>query len=194
DGTRDATAWAGPHDGILAIDLSEDGAPDGVIDQIKEINFALWAPGAGSDMAALEQVFDTNHDGTLDAADAQWRSFRIWQDANGDGASQAGEVHTLDELGIAYIGLTPTGPAQQLSDGSAIQGLSTFAWTDGRTGLAGDVALAFDAVPVDETWPMAAPVSTGHQIAYQWSGRDDLNGERESHILNAADRPGAPAA
>src|SRR5262249_37538611 len=71
DGQRDRTAWAGPHDGLLAIDLGADGegGPDGMIDQTKEIVFTEWAPGTGSDMAALRQAFDTNHDGKLDAAD-----------------------------------------------------------------------------------------------------------------------------
>jgi hypothetical protein len=145
DGVRDATAWAGRNDGILAIDVGEDGsvAPDGVIDQSREIDFGDWAPGATSDMAALRQVFDTNHNGWLDAGDAQWSSFRIWQDRNGDGVSQPGEVKTLTQLGITGIDLNPAGPGQQLPDGSMIQGLSSYTRADGTTGTAADVALSF---------------------------------------------------
>jgi hypothetical protein len=94
-------------------------------------------------MAALRAAFDTNHNATLDSGDARWSEFRIWQDANGDGVSQAGEVRTLDALGIASIGLDPAGPSQNFSDGSAIQGLASFTRTDGTTGAAGDVALAY---------------------------------------------------
>ena len=142
---REQTAWVGKGDGLLAIDLGADGSfnGDGVIDQTKEIEFAAWAPGATSDMAALRQVFDTNGNGWLDPGDAQWASFRVWQDANEDGLSQPGEVKTLAQLGITGIDLTPTGPAQQLPDGSTIQGLSTFMRADGTTGIAGDVGLAF---------------------------------------------------
>jgi hypothetical protein len=145
-GTREMTAWASGGDGFLAIDLGADGSlnPDGVIDQSKEIIFTQWAPGTTSDMAALRQVFDTNHNGMLDAGDAMWSDFRVWQDANGDGVSQPGEVRTLADLGVTSVGLTPSGPAQQLADGSVIQGTSTFTRADGTTGLAGDVALAFD--------------------------------------------------
>jgi hypothetical protein len=75
--------------------------------------------------------------------DAQWSSFRVWQDANQDGLSQPGEVKTLAQLGITGIDLNPTGPAQQLPDGSMIQGLSTFTRADGTTGTAGDVMLSF---------------------------------------------------
>ncbi|MEY9427047.1 hypothetical protein ABH975_002362 [Bradyrhizobium ottawaense] len=140
------TAWVGGNDGLLAIDLAANGGigPDGVIDQAKEIAFSAWAPGSTSDMAALRQVFDTNHDGQLSSGDERWGDFRIWQDSNGDGFSQAGEVHGLSDFGISSIDLNPTGTPSVLSDGSVIQGLSSYTRTDGTTGLAGDVALATD--------------------------------------------------
>ncbi|PJG51655.1 hypothetical protein CVM73_30110 [Bradyrhizobium forestalis] len=144
-GGREHTAWISGGDGLLAIDLGDDGSagPDGVIDQSKEIVFTAWAPGTTSDMAALVQVFDTNHNSQLDAADSRWSEFRIWQDANGDGISQAGEVKTLDAIGIASIGLQPSGPSQTLTDGSAISGLANFVWRDGATGAAADVSFAY---------------------------------------------------
>src|SRR5262249_15676489 len=74
-----------------------------------------------------------------------WEDFRIWQDANGDGISQPGEVRTLSDLGITSIGLNPSGPSQMLTDGSVIQGVSTFTWADGSTGSAGDVGLVHDS-------------------------------------------------
>jgi hypothetical protein len=145
DGQRVQTAWASSGDGFLAIDLGAGGqaGPDGVIDQSKEIVFTEWASGTTSDMQALRQVFDTNHDGELDSGDALWSDFRIWQDANGNGVSDPGEVKTLDQLGITSIDLNPTGPAQHFADGSVIQGLSTFTRADGTTGVAADVALAY---------------------------------------------------
>jgi uncharacterized membrane protein YGL010W len=147
EGGRERTAWIGPGNGFLAIDLKADGeaGPDGVIDQAKEIVFTQWSPGAASDMAALRAMFDTNHDATLDFGDARWSEFRIWQDANGDGVSQPGEVKTLDDLGISSIGLEPAGPSRNFPDGSAILGLAGFTRTDGTVGSAADVALAYQA-------------------------------------------------
>jgi len=75
-------------------------------------------------MAALRQVFDTNHDGKLDAEDDRWSEFRIWQDRNQDGISQASELVTLDQAGIQSIDLTPAGSAVHFADGSAISGTS----------------------------------------------------------------------
>jgi hypothetical protein len=137
---RERTAWVAGGDGLLAIDLGGDGA----IDQTREIVFTGWAPGTASDMAALRLVFDTNRNGALDAGDARWSEFRIWQD-DGDGVSQSGEVRTLDALGIASIDLNPGGPAQGLGDGSVIQGVSRYTRADGTSGTAGDVALAYAA-------------------------------------------------
>jgi 20S proteasome alpha/beta subunit len=144
-GVREHTAWASSGDGILAIDLAAGGStgPDGIIDQTKEIVFTAWAPGSTSDMAALEQVFDTNHNGQLDSGDQRWGEFRIWQDANGDGVSQSGELKTLDAAGISSIGLDPKGAAQTFADGSAISGLANFVWKDGTSGTAADVSFAY---------------------------------------------------
>jgi hypothetical protein len=146
-GGREHTAWAGNNDGFLAIDLAADGTsgPDGVIDQAKEIVFTEWSPGAASDMAALRAVFDTDHNGLLDHGDARWSEFRVWQDANGDGVSEPGELNTLDALGLASIGLEPAGAPQGFPDGSAIQGLASFTRADGTTGTAADVTLAYQA-------------------------------------------------
>lgn len=148
-GQRVQTAWADRGDAFLAIDVGADGeaGPDGIIDQAKEIVFTQWAPGATSDMQALRQVFDTNRNGALDAGDARWSEFRIWQDANSDGISDAGEVGTLAQLGITSIGLNPGGPAQSFGDGSAIGGLSGYTRADGTTGIAADVSLAYRNAP-----------------------------------------------
>jgi 20S proteasome alpha/beta subunit len=163
DGQPVPTAWAGAGDGFLAIDLGANGqaGPDGVINQAKEIEFTQWAPGTTSDMQALQQVFDTDHNGELDPGDALWSDFRVWQDANGNGISDPGEVKTLDQLGITSINLNPTGPAQQFADGSAIQGLSTYTLANGKTGVAADVTLAYGAAAASPTDPTSPPIAAG---------------------------------
>ncbi len=44
DGIADGSAWAGPADGWLAIDVAADGSagPDGLINQAKELAFTMW--------------------------------------------------------------------------------------------------------------------------------------------------------
>jgi YD repeat-containing protein len=135
DGQQHRTAWASSGEGVLAIDA--DG--DGKINQRQEVVFTDWAPGTTSDMQALEEVFDTNHNGKLDASDMRWKDFRVLVD---------GKTETLDQLNIASIDLTPQGNPIGFSDGSSINGTSMFTRTDGSTGLAGDAAFRYDTVPV----------------------------------------------
>ncbi|MGV2021216.1 hypothetical protein [Agrobacterium sp. 22-223-1] len=154
DGAWDATAWVGPQDGFLAINLGINGASgsDGVINQAKELAFTLWPTeeqgSTNSDLEALRFVFDTNNDGLLSAEDARWSEFRVWQDINQNGLSEAGELSTLDQLGIKYINLIPTPDgAREFMDGSAITGTSFLEKVDGKTQLVGDVRLAYQPSP-----------------------------------------------
>lgn len=150
DGIRDQTAWIGPNDGFLAIDLGTDGSagPDGIIDQARELAFALWpendATSDISDLEGLRLVFDTNHDNVLDANDARWNEFRIWRDSNQNGVSDAGELLTMSEAGIKLVNLIPNSAgAQAFDDGSAITGTSSYETTNGQTHLVADASLAW---------------------------------------------------
>jgi hypothetical protein len=100
DGYDERTAWAAADDAFLVIDLAADGAAggDGRIDQAKELAFPNWLPEAErdgtSDLEALAQAFDSNVDGVLNAGDARWGEFRVWQDKNQNGVVD----HDLDEM------------------------------------------------------------------------------------------------
>jgi hypothetical protein len=137
DGDQHRTAWAGPGDGVLMIDVNGNGT----IDAPEEFQFTLWDPTAASDLEALAHVFDTDHDGTLDAGDARFGQFKVLV-TNPDGTTT---MKTLAQLGIASIGLTPDHDGRTLPDGSRILGSTTFSRTDGTTGAAADVSLAYDA-------------------------------------------------
>ncbi|MGG6898584.1 adhesin [Rhizobium sp. BR 315] len=160
DGARDGTAWVGPQDGFLAIDLGEDGqaGPDGKIDQSKELAFSEWATpeqvaangGSVSDLDGLRLAFDTNHDNVLDANDARWSEFRVWRDVNQNGIVDDGELQTMSQAGIKLINLLSTSNGSQtFSDGSAITGTSSYQTTDGTSHyLVGDATLAYQpAIP-----------------------------------------------
>ncbi|KVK46331.1 hypothetical protein L901_24725 [Agrobacterium sp. D14] len=164
DGKRDATAWVGPSDGLLTIDLGADtGAPgpDGKINRPEEVAFSLWkseeqrlaelkAQGIDdtgrpvTDLEGLRFAFDTNQDNILDNRDARWSEFRIWQDFNQNGTADDGELSTMEAEGIAFIDLLPSEQdAKAFPDGSLIAGTSSAKRIDGTSILVGDVALAY---------------------------------------------------
>ncbi|MEI6398222.1 MAG: hypothetical protein WCO71_05580, partial [Pseudomonadota bacterium] len=137
DGQQHRTAWAGKGDGVLAIDANLDGK----IDQQNEIVFSAWDPTARTDFEALRNIFDTNHNGKLDAGDARFAQFRVVV----AGPDNNNQVKTLSQLGIVSIDLTSNRTAFQFSDGSSIDGVASFTRTDGSKGIAADATLASDA-------------------------------------------------
>ncbi|MDU6239613.1 MAG: hypothetical protein E6614_11710, partial [Bradyrhizobium sp.] len=137
DGLKHRTAWAGAGDGVLMYDAAGNSA----IDDPKAFEFTRWDPTAATDMQALADVFDTNHNGKLDAGDAGWDKFKVLV-TNADGTTT---LETLGQLGITAINLTSDTKTQTLADGSVISGQTTFTRADGSTGTAADVSFAYDA-------------------------------------------------
>ncbi|MEJ8562355.1 hypothetical protein QTO30_14715 [Yoonia sp. GPGPB17] len=102
------TGWVAPDDGLLALDI--DG--DGIINDGSE----LFGDQTGYDHGFLAlAAHDGNGDGTINADDAVFDDLLIWQDANSDGISQAGEMRGLAEVGIASISVNATATNYQIA-------------------------------------------------------------------------------
>lgn len=78
-GFKHHAGWVGPNDGLLAIDLDNDGK----INKTIEWAFANQTTNVegDTDLEALASLYDSNKDGILDSKDADWAKFRIWQAA-----------------------------------------------------------------------------------------------------------------
>ncbi|AZG75281.1 DUF4214 domain-containing protein [Methylocystis rosea] len=137
DGYQHLTAWAAPGDALLAYDANNDGK----IDQQNEIDFTQWDPTATSDMQALRDVFDSDHDGKLSASDAKFSQFKLIV-SNADGTQT---LQTLAQAGIASINLIEDQTSRTFADGSSIDGQTSFTRTNGTTGTAATVTLVYDA-------------------------------------------------
>lgn len=96
DGQATLTGWVQPDDGLLAIDLNDDGK----INDITE----LFGNGT-TDGFTLLSAYDSNSDGVINTNDSQFGELLVWIDANSDGVSQEGELHTLTDLNISEISL-----------------------------------------------------------------------------------------
>lgn len=137
DGWRRRMAWNNPNDGFIAFDKNGDGK----IDSYDEISFVPYKPDGQTDLEGL-RAFDTNRDGMFSAADEKWASFGVWQDADSDGVSDAGEFKSMSDLGIASIGLTSDGQFQVIN-GQTVHGTAVATRGDGTTLAIADVSLRY---------------------------------------------------
>jgi hypothetical protein len=123
NGRQNLTAWAAAGNGVLFFDPTGQGQ----LTQEKQIEFTDWDPGATSDMQALEDVFDTNHDGSLDAGDTDFDEFFVMV-TNANGTETA---YSLAQLGITSINLNANTTNIVLPDSSSIDGETTYTTSSG---------------------------------------------------------------
>ena len=116
DGFRERTGWASAGDGFLARDL--DG--NGKIESLSEM-FGTTT----QDAFTMLRGFDIDGDGKITSADAVWSTLKVWQDANSNGITDAGELKTLADLGITEIGLGNTAVDRRV-DGNYIHSAASF--------------------------------------------------------------------
>lgn len=121
DGFRELSGWVSASDGLLAIDLDQNGRIDD--------NGELFG-SADTDGFSQLSVYDSNSDGIIDAYDSAFSDLLIWQDANSDGVSQASELKSLAEWDIISIDLAAT-EVQSTNQGHSISHTSTFVVDDG---------------------------------------------------------------
>ncbi len=136
DGHAEHTAWVAANDGILVIDL--DG--DGTVNHADELIFTRHAPNTSNDLSAFAAAFDSNGDGVFDLSDDKFIDSRIWRDLDQDGETDAGELFSLTDLGIASIDLVGTDGPGPIDGGNVIDVETTATLTDGGVFSAASVS------------------------------------------------------
>jgi len=187
DGQKERVAWVGSNDGFLVADLNGDGK----INQANELALSLLTPGADTDLEALAAVFDSNHDGRVNAQDTDFGKLRVWQDANGNGSVESGELKTLALAGLTSIDVNPQGAWHgadtmtaadrakwslegaglqsdgtvhfDLPDGAELYGVTAATRSNGTTLLVGDIGLSVD--PIGAASSLQADGTTLHLLA-----------------------------
>ncbi|ADE11832.1 VCBS domain-containing protein [Sideroxydans lithotrophicus] len=144
-GIKTGTGWIAPDDGFLVLDRNGNGTIDNGTELFGDSTPILDANGnvigkAKNGFDALAQL-DTNHDGIVDAQDANFFDLQVWQDLNQDGISQANELRYLaDDLNITSINVAATQHSQMLASGNQMADLGSFTYADGSTGATGSVS------------------------------------------------------
>ncbi|MBY5834006.1 hypothetical protein HFN48_31385, partial [Rhizobium leguminosarum] len=147
----EASGFVGKDDGVLVRDLNGDGKITG--------SDEMFGNATTSGLAALA-LLDGNHDGKVDANDSGLADFNgdgavtaadsfsslfVWQDANENHRTDAGELKSVVERGIASINVTPnTGTVPQVVNGNTIASTAGYTLADGTVRTIADVLLKLD--------------------------------------------------
>ncbi|WP_230680880.1 hypothetical protein [Paracidovorax cattleyae] len=141
DGTRNATGWIKGDDGIVVLDRNGNGLIDSGRELFGDQTLREGAQaGQGMFYANGYEALagqDGNGDGVIDAADTAYGQLRIWKDVNQDGISQAGELHTLSDLGIARLNAKGQRSSIDLGNGNTQPWSGSFTRMDGSQGMSG---------------------------------------------------------
>ena len=134
-----------------------DANGDGTVSGPEEFVFTNFVEGAETDLEGLA-FFDTDGDAKLDADDASFDDFAVFQDANSNGIVDEGEFNSLSDLGIESIGLESDGVESVEADGDVlVAGTSEVTFADGTTGDAADAAFRFEEQQAETAADRPAP-------------------------------------
>lgn len=149
-GTLKRTGWSGAGTGMLVLD---DGS--GVVRHGGQLvsEYLGSMPGEGGrpgelkfdDAFAALASLDSNGDGRVTAADAQWQQLRVWTDENRNGSSEPGELKTLEAWAISEISLAASARNTAHASGNTVRAAGTFT-IDGQQREAIAVSFLSDAV------------------------------------------------
>ena len=106
DGFKEYSGWASAIDGLLALDLNEDG----VINSGREL-FGDQTLLVGTDTLAVDGFaalgqYDSDANRIINSEDVIYSKLKVWIDADGDGVTDTGELNSLNTLNISQIALS----------------------------------------------------------------------------------------
>jgi hypothetical protein len=119
------SGWLSGDDGFLVLDSNHNGKVEDASEMFG---------GIGQSGLAELATHDSNHDGKISVADIVWADLQVWRDIDGDALTDAGELFTLDALGIADIGLTATAVNSTTPQGTRLVDKAYFSFVSGGVG------------------------------------------------------------
>lgn len=156
DGMEHETAWMGAGTAMLVFEAKGvASAITNITQTVSEFLNAGSSPGHYADglaaLAALTQAGATSFSASTSLTDATtgvsyWNEIMVWNDANHNGVSDAGEIVSLGSLGITSISLVGSGNKGENLNGSAVTNRTFYTKADGSTGQAAAVNFQNDSI------------------------------------------------
>lgn len=185
NGNAVQSGWIAGGEAFLAVDRNGNGQ----IDDISEL-FGGSAKGAGFAQLAS---YDSNGDGLVDAADSGFADLLIWRDANGNHQSDAGELMTLAEAGLASLNVSFSELPFLDRQGNLHLERSSATMSDGRVVDMTDVY--FNVAADDAAAAGVALPELAHLLEEDWSlGGESALADMSDIYFGAAANDGAAVA
>ena len=130
NGMAERINWVQGDDAILAYDRNGDGAINDGTEVFGDNTLLASGEPAENGFAALAEL-DSNADGILDAEDEHFGDLVVWKDANGDAGTDAGELISLEDVGIVSISLDHEKINSGTESGTVFGNVGSFRFADG---------------------------------------------------------------
>ena len=140
------TGWVSAQDGLLVLDLNQDGL---INDGSELFGSSTRLPDStlAPDGFAALRPYDFNMDEVIDAQDDVFSQLQVWVDSNSDGQTDAGELLSLADAGVAAIALGYQA-SSATQNGNQLALVGSYLGTDGQFHEMIDVIFAHLNVPV----------------------------------------------
>ncbi len=161
------SGWIAADDGVLVRDLNSNGLIDGATELFggAQSGFDVLSELDGNEDGTVDAdddgLADFNGDGMIDANDT-FASLKVWRDLDQDLETDAGELFSLVDLGIASFSLDTTEEEDLFINGNQIAKTATFTRTDATTGTMADVWYQIDNINTRYT---GAPIAISAEAA-----------------------------
>jgi len=143
NGFTERTAWVSSDDGLLVLDRNGDGTINNGREVFGDQTILKNGQRAANGFQALADL-DGNKDGIIDANDVAYSQLRVWQDINGNGVSEGGELKTLAEHGIESLNVTSAISNITDSQGNTQTRTGSYEKMDGTTATIANVNFQHD--------------------------------------------------
>lgn len=183
DGVLNRSGWIGQDDALLVRDLNSNGKIDTGAELFGDFTRLPNGKLAGNGYTALAAL-DDNADGLIDANDAAFAELKLWQDRNQDGISQADELTSLSDAGIASLNLANTLKNQRLGNGNTLAREGSFSWANGETGSMAEINVAIDTF--DTRFAQDIPLSDAAKSLPAMQGSGNVRELRQAATQSSA--------